>query len=279
MRQVEKQAEELSQLARFLFDAAANKWYSAAALDVINGLVAGILGLLDLTGSKALIPAVVGIALLFVSFGLRLWAETQYDTAETMRRQAALSEALGWPLSKVQMDEWLRKTGLRRQQRLATTPRPPDYYKTQQHVGPERLAEMTIESAFYTRHLYARLQVWSWILFVGALVLSFFVASFAFLRVLPDDKNLLIARALYAFIPIIVTSNLLGWALKLGRLKAAILDVEEDFERLQDTGNVNDAQVLRLVSEYNCQVVAGLPVHNWLFGKWHNGILEQWNRR
>ncbi len=52
MRQVEKQAEELSQLARFLFDAAANKWYSAAALDVINGLVAGILGLLDLTGSK-----------------------------------------------------------------------------------------------------------------------------------------------------------------------------------------------------------------------------------
>lgn len=62
MRQVEKQAEELSQLARFLFDAAANKWYSAAALDVINGLVAGILGLLDLTGSKALIPAVVGMA-------------------------------------------------------------------------------------------------------------------------------------------------------------------------------------------------------------------------
>src|SRR5437763_2698829 len=97
------EAEELSQLARLLFDAAASKWYTAAVIDVLNGASAALLSVFDLAGGAALIPAIVEVMLLMVSAALRMWAESQYDTADTMRRQSVLSEALGWPISAVQL--------------------------------------------------------------------------------------------------------------------------------------------------------------------------------
>ncbi len=210
---------------------------------------------------------------------LRLWFDDQYDAAETMRRQAALTEGLDWPLDPLQASEWRQKAGKRIRDRLKVRPRDPDYYASRAPTGARRLAEMTIESAFYTRHLYAKLRQWIWALLVGALLIAGLVVSLALTRRVPDNVDAIVARVLYAVIPVVVSVNLLGWALRLTRSIGAIRQVEADLERLLGSPDLNEQRVMRLVAEYDCQLVGGFPIHNRLFNRWQGEIQELWQQR
>lgn len=273
------QGEELSQLSRLLYDSAANKWYAAIGLEVAAGVMAAALGILEPPGDWALAGAFFGVGLIAVSYGLRLWFDAQYDAAETMRRQAVLTEGLDWPLDKLQTIEWLQKAGQRIRKRLKVQPRDPDYYATREPAGSARLAQMTVESAFYTRHLYEKLRFWMWVLFAGAALLSLLAILVALTRTIPDQIDVLVARTLYAIIPVVLSVNLLGWARRLGRSIAAIREVEADLERLQQDASLTEPRVMRLLSEYNCQVVGGFPIHAALFRRWRGEIRELWERR
>lgn len=271
--------EELSQLSRLLFGSAAAKWYGAALTEVIVAILAAMIGALELAGDWALIGALIGLVLLFVAYGLRLWFEDQYDAAETMRRQAALTEGLGWPLDTVQSSEWLQKAGKRIRDRLKLRPRDADYYASTASVGAQRLIEMTVESAFYTRHLYDKLRLWVWAIFAGILLLAGVVVLLALTRAVPDSADAVVARVLYAVIPVVVSLNLLGWALRLTRSISTLRQIQADFNRQLSQGENDERQVMRLVSEYNCQVVGGFPIHDRLFQRWHGEIRELWERR
>ncbi len=270
---------ELNQLARILFDSASTLWYSAIVLEVVAGILATILGLLPLTEDAAFLGAAVGSSLLIVAYILRLIFDDQYDTAETMRRQSVLSEALGWRVNKVQMSEWRQKAGQAIRRQLKQVSRATDFYTTQLNVGPQRLAEMTIESAFYSRYSYVKLRQIIWGVLAVAILIAVLMTTVALSSAIPKSVGLIIARVAYSFIPIVLAVDLFGWAIRLGRHISEIRDIEEDLERLCGTADMDVPQVLRLVSEYNCQVVAGIPIHNWLFSRWHDEIRELWSQR
>lgn len=270
--------EELSQLARLLFDSAARKWYSAVVLEIGAGVLAAILSVLDYSGDSALTGAAIVTVMLAASYFLRLWFDVQYETSETMRRQSVLSEALGWPVEAVQMSEWRDRAGKRIRTRQKAQPRSSDYYATSKSFGPERLAEMTVESAFYTRHLYKRLKVRIWGIFIGALVLTILITTMALTKTIPTSIDLVVARVVYTLIPLVLSVNLLGWALRLERLVSDIRVVEQILRGTLDANPTGLPQVLRLVSEYNCQVVAGFPILNWLYKRWMDDIDELWRQ-
>lgn len=271
--------EELSQLARLLFDAAANKWYSSIGIEVFAGLLAAVLAILSIPDDWRFFGAVLGAGLLVMAYSLRLQFDDQYDTAETMRRQALFSEALGWPVSRLQMSEWRQKAGSKLRKELLTTPRPEQYYSTKREIGPQRLAEMTLESAFYTRHLYLSLSSIVWWITGAALVMAFIVISIALTNAIPTSVDLIIAQFIYALIPILLTIDLVGWGLRLRRVRNQIREVEEGLDLSIEQPSVDLTQVLRLVSEYNCQVVGGLPIHRWFYNRWHDEIEELWQLR
>jgi hypothetical protein len=271
--------EELNQLSRLLFGAAAMKWYLAVLLQLFAGVGAAILSAFELAGDAALIGAMVGIGVLVVAYALRVWSEYQYGTAETMRRQSVLTEAVGWPVMPWQLAEWRRQAGSSIWRRLTTRRRDPNYYTTKAEPGPLRFADMTIESAFYTRNVYLKLQFWAWALFGGAVGVVVVVIFFALTQTIPDTADVVVARTLFTLIPTVLAVNVLGWALRLGRLSAAIRNVEVGLEELKERGPVDERQVMRQVSEYNCQVACGLPIPNWLFSRWNDEIRELWDAR
>jgi len=80
-------------------------------------------------------------------------------------------------------------------------------------------------------------------------------------------------------VPTALAIDLLGWAIKLGGLISGIKDIEIDLDRIHGAVELDLPQVMRLVSEYNCQVVIGIPIHNWMFNKWHDEISELWKDR
>lgn len=271
--------EQLNQLSRLLFDAAARKWYVAVTLVVGAGILATIFNLSNISGDWALLGAAIVTLLLAISYALRLWFEALYGTAEMMRRQSVLTEALDWPVDKTQMAEWRERAGKRIRSRVRSEPRSPDYYGTEKDPGPERLAEMTIESAFYTRHLYGKLKFWVWTAFIIALAAAALAGVVALTRTTPATTDLFIGRAIFPLVPIVLSVDLLGWALRLERLMSGIRRVEEGLDRFLQAGDVQLPQVLRLVFEYNCQVTGGFPILNRLFDLWHEDIEELWQQR
>jgi len=50
-------------------------------------------------------------------------------------------------------------------------------------------------------------------------------------------------------------------------------------EQLSNSERVDSEQVLRLVSEYNCHVACGLPIHNFVFKLCRNKIEKLWTKR
>jgi hypothetical protein len=138
---------------------------------------------------------------------------------------------------------------------------------------------MTLESAFYTRHLYGKLRILVWALFGCALLISALALTVPALEATPAAAGVRIASAVYLLLPVLLTIDLLGWAIRLGRLITGIRDIEANLERLQAADRLDLPQVMRLVSEYNCQVIAGFPIHPRLFSWWHDEISELWRRR
>jgi hypothetical protein len=270
---------ELNQLSRILFDDAASNWYASAGIEVIAGILGATLGVTGASGSWALLGAMVGLILFGWAYYLRLRFEHKYDLAETMRRQSILSEALGWPVERVQASEWRRRAGRKVVQQFTQRVREEDYYSTTEAIGPRRLAEMTLESAFWTRHLYGKLRIIVWATFVTALIVSALVISAPAFGVAPQAVAVRIATAVYILLPVLLTIDLLGWAIRLGRLMSGIREVETDLERIEGADIVDAQQVLRLVSEYNCLVVNGFPIHPRLYQRWHDEIHKLWARR
>jgi hypothetical protein len=268
------QQADLIQLARFLFGTAARQWWLAWGLELVAGVVSIALGLVRASENAALAGAAIVGALMLVAYFIRLKAEDNYDTAETMRRQSVFSEGIGWRIAGWQRRRWVQKAGKKRLDKLGIEPREVDYYATSADVGPRRLAEMTAESAFYTRTQYVKVRLWMLVASVVVVVAAVVLLGISISREVPSSSGLFIATAVFLAVPVLTSMDMFGWWLKLGSLDQGIEEVERDLEEALPVSN--EADVVRLVSEYNCIVISGIPITNWMFFRWHDEIARLW---
>lgn len=275
----QKRGEELNQRSRFLFDAAAGNWYVGLGIDAVVGIGSAALSYTKLEGPVKYVLAATAIVLALFAYFLKLRFASQYDMAETMRRQSVLTEGLGYPIDATQFDVWKVRAGKRVDKRFSLEPRDPDYYGTKAAYGPRRLIEMLEESAFYTRNLYMRLRGLLLLVLIPLVLLLVVI-----LLVIPalgpaSPLTLGLANAVLVIIPIAVTADLLGGVMRLNRLINGIVDVESDVARVKKSKNITEAEALRLVFEYNCLTALGYPIHNYLFQRWHPAIDKAWRGR
>lgn len=274
-----KQGEELNQLSRLLFDKGARNWYLAIFIELIAGLFGIFAGLSNFSDDRKLIIAMLGFLLMILSYYLRISFEGIYDRAETMRRQSILSEALDWPISSVQFSDWRLKAGKDILKHFKLKIRGKNYYATHKPTGTRRLLDMISETAFWTRHLYVRLKDILIIILVLVVFLSASFISVSALSIIPNKTQLQIVYFVYLFLPIILSIDLLGWIIRLNRLAGSIKEIEEDLERLSKSKRISIPEIMRLASEYNCQVTNGFPIHPWMYNLLRNEVTDLWNQR
>ena len=207
---VETSGEQLSQLARKLFDQAAFRWYLAVCL---QGLVASLGAAVALTSIDPQVASLIAVLILVLTGGaylVRLSGESAHDLAETMRRQAALSEGLGWSVERGQMTEWRRKAGRKLRQRALAEPREQGYYTASPDRGPRKLAEMTLESEFWTRQLFISLRT----ILGSALVIAAVATTLVLLVVLSQPTlssiGQVLARLVFYLLLIVIDLDLIG---------------------------------------------------------------------
>ena len=278
-QETRKRGEELNQLSRLIFDRAAILWASSIGLEALAGVSGIVVGLFALQPNWKVGTAILVAGIVVIAYALKIRFANDYDDAETMRRQSVLAEALGWPIGATEFSHWRQKAGRAILGTFKIKARDEDYYATQQSEGSKRLLEMTIESAFFTRHVYAKTKTFLWILCAVIGALFVLTLSLAPLGNIPSATRLEVIYLLYLALPLLISLDLLGWALRLGRLVRTLKQIEEDLESLEEEDVPELGRVMRLVSEYNCQVVAGFPVLNFVFRHWHDEIRDLWNLR
>lgn len=274
-----KQGEELNQLSRLMFDRAATLWAWSLFLEALAGVMGIFVGLIVLSPDWKVVSAIFTGCLAIGSYILRISFTRTYDDAETMRRQSVLAEALCWPIGATEFSRWRQKAGRKTLKSFKLKSRDENYYQTKEKSGPKRLLEMTIESAFYTRHVYAKVKSYLWVFCTFLSLLFVVTLSLAPLESIPPETRLDIVYRLYLVLPLLISIDLLGWALRLENLVVRLTEIEKDMESLHLEGEPQLEHVMRLVSEYNCQVVNGFPVLNILFRLWHDEINELWEYR
>lgn len=276
--EIAKQGKELRQLSKLSFDRAVKFWYWAILIEIIAGVTALIMSILATSLGWNIFFAILAFTLLATSYYLKIRFEAVYDAAETMRRQSVFTEALGWPISSTQFSEWRLKAGIKMLAKLEQTGVDENYYATKEGMGPRRLLLMSQESAFWTRHLYEYLSLWVWITFIVSLVLFAAVITLTSTDFFQRTVALKIVYAVYLLMPLVLSVDVLRWALRLGRLKKSIRQIEDNFETLENGTELKVEEVLRLVAEYNCQVVAGFPTPTWFFRCYAKQITKLWEK-
>ena len=269
----------MGQLAGLLFDRAATLWYRALGLEVLVVLVSVIVAFVAPTGQDALLVSLAIVALVVVAYGVRLVAEDKHDTAQTMRRQAALSNGLGWPIEPAQLEEWRQKAGVPLVRRAAAEPRPDDYYSSTSEPGARRMAEITLESAFYTRHVDLAARQ---ILIVAVIIVGVVLAVVTYLALTEPSVvavDAVVAQVTATAVLVFIVLDVVGWILRLTRQNATILQIERDLDRLLAATDIERTDVLRLVSEYDCEMVNSVPVPLGFFRWKHDEIQELWKHR
>ncbi len=274
-----KKGEELSRFSNLLFNQSAAEWHWGVGLEMLTGFWMVLMVELGFSHELKLIFAVLGFVSFAVAYSLRFRAEDTFDLAETMRRQSVLSESLGWPVNHLQFSEWIRRCGHTVLQRFKQFERPNDYYSTKAEPGPRKLLEVTLESGFWTRRLYLKLRTLMGVVFLGMIAFTIVVFCMAVLRVVPEQEQIQLVSAVFLVLPSVMLFDLLEWILKINRLSDAIKEVELDLERLAEQPIVTESQVMRLISEYNCVVSDGFPIHPLLYTRWREQVREMWESR
>ena len=265
-------ARRLGGLAGLLFDRAATLWYRALGLEVIVAVLSAVVAFSGVKGDLATAATLVVVVLVAIAYGTRLYAEDIHETAQTIRRQAAFSRGLGWEIERIQLEEWRRKAGTKLLDRVAAEPQADDYYATKEATGSRRMAEMTLESAFYTRHLDLAIRWWLSVALLAIAVVVMVIVYLVLSTPIAAGLGGIVAQAVATVVLIAIGLDTIGWCFRLTRQASAIRQIEADLDRVLAKNEIAESDVLRLVAEYDCELANSIPIHKWIFARKHDEV-------
>lgn len=168
-------SEDLSDLRNFLYERAERLWQISLVLALLT-LCFTVIGLWSrTTGWIASAGVVAGLLPVAVTW-LRELATGSQVRADKCRRLILFSDGLGTDVSTAAVAEakaWAAG------KQLAEAPFVRPYYSSTKTPGPQRLADIVTESAFFTEHLAAKIQFWLWAVFSLTLVAAILALNLA----------------------------------------------------------------------------------------------------
>lgn len=189
--------------------------------------------------------------------------------ADKCRRLILYSDGLGIDVSAASVAEvkaWAAGKA------LAEAPFVRPFYSSIKAPGPQRLADIVTESAFFTEHLAAKIQFWLWAIFGLTLVASIFALNLADLAI-GTSQLLLVAKSIAVFIAFVISGDVALLAKKYGDLRS---DARHAFQRcaqLRDMEKLSHDEVREVVEDYGIALLQCPPIPAWVY-KWFRDPLN-----
>jgi len=193
--------------------------------------------------------------------GARLRSGTHYSLGESVRRPAMLENGLGARLSPIQVAKIAAKHGV-------TFPGDPitskNYYDSTAEAGPERLLEITQQSAFWTGELAERMAS----LLKGGLAVVFIVLMIAVLAALQTGitgtRGETLAKIGMATISVWCTGELFVLFRRYDLLARSIQRVLVDSELAMSRSWIGCESAV-ILGEYNCSLASAPVIPDFIY--------------
>ncbi len=264
-----KNLETLSDLRNHLYDGAEAKWNWTLRISVA-ALVASIIGTASANAVALTITGLASIAFPVVISWIRELASTEILHADKCRRLVLYSDGLGHTVAAAELAE-VNSWGLGSQ--IQPAPFSGSYYQSTHSPGPRRLADITTESAYFTKFLAGKVQVWLWWIFAVSIAVVIGTLSLAELAKSAAPTDLVIAaKAIGIFVAFLVSSDVALPAKKFGDLsKAADLAFRQG-DQLRRLPEPDVEFVRTIVDDYGTASLQCPPIPSWLFLKYQAAL-------
>jgi len=270
------EAKQLLVMLRAEFSRAKLLSYFSIAIQMFIS-VGGVFGIYLLTAHWtslfALLLLVLGIIALVLTGGYK----KSYGLAEEARRVYVMHEALGWPISKRQLTEFLQRFSKKSLSKARGTTETERWFASETPSGPRRLLECSQESFFWTHHLMQHAAKWALGIIIGGLIcVALVVYSVAFTPWLKGSN--LLARVITVVVLSLVTSGFYSWYRLFRERSAQVRDLDNELEYLKTTQYTLE-DVLRIVHEYDCLIMDTPPVPDFIYTLHRDELNKLWKQQ
>lgn len=224
---------------------------------------------LSITGLAAVIAPVV------VAW-LREAASEQIVRGDKCRRLILYADGFGREIKSSELAE-ARAWGLGVNTDAAPFVRP--YYSSREAPGPRRLADILTESAFFTKHLAAKVRAGlmiAFILAVAAAAAALYLADLMSNTGLP--KLLLAAKSVATFIAFLISGDFLLLMKKYGDLEQEAGRAYERCARLRVQRDLREDEVTSVAEDYGVALFQCPPIPVWLYLRYRDDLNDVYRR-
>lgn len=254
--------ETLDDLRHHLYTQAQMLWEASLVLSVATVALA----IVGIASRDALWVALTGVAALLIPVlvsWIREIATTQQLRGDKCRRLILVADGLGLQISPAELAE-IRAWAVGSD--LGVAPFTPPYFSSKQPAGPQRLADIAMESAFFTEHLARKLQFWLWISFAVLIGCALLVLHLADLAANQSSAGLAFAaKSIAVFIAFLISGDFALLAKKYGDLRSAAHDVYQRCAKLREDERATNDEVRNVVDDYGVAHVQCPPIPSWLY--------------
>lgn len=208
-------------------------------------------GCVSLAGIFALLaPAAIG--------WIREAASVNLTRADKCRRLILYADGLGNDIPADDMAQ-VRAWVLGSQFKEAPFVRP--YYSSTKPPGPQRLADIVAESAFFTEHLARKIATGLWITFGIAVFVACLVLYSADLRAgMPHHAVVLVMKSIAVLVSFLLAGDFMLIAKKYSDLHHESRQTFVRCARLRELGNISINEVRNVAEDYGVALLQAPPV-------------------
>jgi hypothetical protein len=261
-----------------LVDAMSSDFAAAKRWAMLNLSIGAAIYLVSLTviflptGGEKLVAIIVLLAQIFTFFA-RAKMDESYGCGETIRRAAMLQDGLGIRPSALVIADLCARVC------LPESTKPPylgSYYASQSEIGPKRLAEILLESAFWTKNLSRKTEkiMW-WVIAVSTIVIV--STAIAFLLWGSHGTRLEdIAKILLISLGFWTVGDWAVLALKYRTLADSTESALSSIEKLVVSTAPDPNEALILLGEYNAALACGPVIPQMVYNHYQCRFNEAW---
>lgn len=265
--------KDLSDIRNHLYDRAERLWWVTFCI-ALGTQVNVLIAVWEPNKTFLTVAAILSLLASIAIVWLREHALTIMTKADKCRRLILYSDGLGRDISSSELAQ-IRAWTLGKE--LTSAPFVKPYYSSEKPVGPNRLADIMAESAFFTTNLAERMVIFLWVvLFVSALMIIGMLWAIGVLLADGAATGLPVVSAMMksaaVFMAFLISSDFAVLLKKYADLRVLTKEVFEQCARLRDDESLTESGILLIAEDYSIVLLQSPPIPLCLYKKYRDEL-------
>ncbi len=264
---------DLIDIMQFLYKKAERLWWITFILAISTPLFSLFAVWYNKATFLVIIASIATITPIAISW-IRHYSAAIYAKADKCRRLVLYADGLGREIASEELASiraWVIGKHLKNAEFV------PPYYLSNKRVGPNRLADIISESAFFTSQLSGKVVFFLWIVLLTSLliVIGLLLSSNLFVsteEVLQRNIISTISKAAAIVVAFLISGDFTLLIKKYADLQSVAESTFNQCVKLRNDSTLSNSQIFFVVEDYNVVLVQSPPIPSIVYNKYKDEL-------